>query len=65
MWCSGHCLQGLVRSTFERGNFLIELLIISSVALVSGAQQSDSVIHTHMFSFEFFFIIGGGVHYPS
>ena len=38
--------------------FFVELQLIDNVVLVSGVQQSDSVIHTYIFFFRFFCIIG-------
>ena len=38
--------------------FFIEVQLIYNVVLVSGAQQSDSVIHIYLFFFRFFSIIG-------
>ena len=37
--------------------FFVELQLIDNVVLVSGVQQSDSVIHTYIFFFRFLSII--------
>ena len=59
MWRE-HSLEQRVLFVKMMTIFLIEVQLIYSVVLVSGVQQSDSVIHmyTNLFFFRFFSIIG-------